>query len=88
MQCCDHEATAKQCCKLCCTTSVRTCSTSGDRFMVTIVVPCRSPQYNSVRLGFTMIIALCFGAFYWGVSRHRHVDSSTFFISAVLQHPL
>ena len=32
------------------------------------VVPCRSPQYNSVRLGFTMIIALCFGAFYWGVS--------------------
>jgi hypothetical protein len=28
----------------------------------------RSPQYNSVRLGFTMIIALCFGAFYWGVS--------------------
>jgi hypothetical protein len=32
------------------------------------LLSCRSPQYNSVRLGFTMIIALCFGAFYWAVS--------------------
>ncbi len=31
----------------------------------------RSPQYNSVRLGFTVVIALCFGAFYWAVRTHR-----------------
>jgi hypothetical protein len=36
----------------------------------------RSPQYNSVRLGFTMIIALCFGAFYWAVSACSAADSA------------
>lgn len=45
------------------------CGTSGEP--VHMCISHRSPQYNSVRLGFTVVIALCFGAFYWAVRTHR-----------------